>query len=134
MVRHGQSIANVNGLVTGNMEDSLTAEGIRQVQDLKKQYIDPNFDAFFVSPWRRAMQTAEILYPNQHFNVVTELGETNGGRVAEWTNARFKQVFPDYYSSFSPERPYCDGESHMDLYRRVNNWLDQLKKKNCPEY
>lgn len=125
LIRHGESTANVEGLVTGSINTPLTAIGRRQVEKLYSQQISQmSFDVIFSSPAKRALETTDILFPNSDIIVTDALLETDAGEVSEWSLAKFNQHYPDFWTHFEPNRSYPGGESHYDLYVRVNEWMD----------
>jgi broad specificity phosphatase PhoE len=135
LVRHGQSWANAYGLVTGTPEDELTPTGAREAKQLGRfiQLSGVSFSECFVSPWRRARQTAQLLTLGERFEIVEEIGETDAGEVKDWTLAQFHARFPEFTASFVPERRYPGGESHLELYQRVTRWIRELAEETHDE-
>ncbi|WP_268966472.1 histidine phosphatase family protein [Oceanidesulfovibrio marinus] len=125
MIRHGESMANLQGLVTGGEESPLTDKGKEQCRSLRTliQIRGLEFDRYVVSPMLRAVQSAEIIFPDQKFVVLPEIAETDAGHCAEWPLVRFLADHSNFYSEFDPDRPYPGGESHMDLYHRTTHWF-----------
>ncbi len=131
LIRHGQAKANIENRVTGTMSDALTECGREQVKLLRPLLHAEKFACCYVSPWRRTQETWELLNISQVPVIAPEIAETYAGRVANWTKTQFNQAFPDYWDPFRPDRPYCGGESHGDLYRRVIQWLESVEKSFC---
>ena len=127
LIRHALSNANLKNLVTGNTEDNLSNKGVSQAVDLKNwiytKKIKP--EKLYVSHWKRAKQTAQILFPDLIWNEDIRLGETNAGLVSEYTLKNFISTWPDFYSSNS--NSYPGGESHMDLNNRVLSFWNEIK-------
>lgn len=126
LVRHGESIANTKKLVTGDCHDALSQKGKIQAQTLKKFLIKENLkvDKYFTSQWRRAQETAEILYDNVIWKVDNRLGETDAGIVKNFSLEEFIRQYKDFYKDNSYKYP--QGESHLDLYNRVISWFDEI--------
>lgn len=126
LVRHALSAANVAGLVTGTPADQLVAQGVAQAEGLRDWLRDALVmpDAFHVSHWGRARQTAELLFPEASWQEEPRLGETHAGTVAEHPLKEFLAEFPDFYVSNA--NPYPGGESHLDLNRRVLSCWHEL--------
>lgn len=62
IVRHGETDTNYEGRINGMPTDKpLNANGIKQVEELKKHIDITKFDEIYSSPMKRAVQTAEIL-------------------------------------------------------------------------
>jgi broad specificity phosphatase PhoE len=126
LVRHGLSEANKSGLVTGVPSDRLVDQGIAQIEVLgnwlRDAHISP--DAFYVSNWQRAHQTADILFPHAPWKEDSRLGETFAGTVAELPLHEFLAIWPDFYDSHA--NCYPGGESHLDLNNRVLSFWREL--------
>lgn len=124
LIRHGRSFANDKRLVTGSTKDELTAQGVKQVADLKEwiKGIDLEGSVFVTSQWKRAQQTANILWPDVEWVIDSAIGETNAGRVSEWELSHFLSKYPDFYKKSSNNYP--NGESHDQLSDRVKHWLN----------
>lgn len=110
----------------------------------------PDFDYVYASPYKRALDTANIALPTRKKIIVPELIEYNAGG---WTGASRSQSLTDevrlsmnYFGAcFRP--PGEDGESLNMVQRRVTEWLDReilynknllrfsntLKSKNNPK-
>lgn len=126
LVRHGRSVANEEQLVTGNLLDTLSQQGVLQVQELGKWLSDFNLksDRYITSQWRRAQQTAEILYPDVSWEIDRNVGETDAGDVVDWKLTDFLDKYPDFYALTS--NCYPGGESHDQLNARTVGWLGKL--------
>lgn len=77
LIRHGQTEGNKSGKYIGVTDESLCVEGIEFLKTL--QY--PEIDAVFVSPKKRCLQTAQILFPEHEAHVIPELAECDFRRV-----------------------------------------------------
>jgi broad specificity phosphatase PhoE len=130
LVRHGLSMANMAGLVTGTPEDTLSPEGVTQARRTGELFkrLSLRGDHYLTSHFRRAQQTASLVLPDASFEVDSRLGETNAGAVAELTLSRFLEEWPDFYQDNS--NTYPGGESHMDLNRRVLDWLAEARARH----
>lgn len=130
LVRHGQSLANLAQLVTGNTRDELSSHGESQAQQtaLYLQRIGLIANHHFTSQWRRAQQTAALVSPQAEFVLDPRLGETDAGDVADLTLRQFLATWPDFYADNT--QAYPGGESHVDLNHRVLSWLREVHQ-NC---
>jgi broad specificity phosphatase PhoE len=130
LVRHGQSVANVAGKVTGTTNDPLTELGRQQVSRLSEvfcRYGWLDFDGYFCSHWRRAQESLQILFSGSTFSVDPRLGETDAGEVADWQLSLFLEARPDFYTD--PALTYPGGESHLMLNDRVLGWFAECSVK-----
>lgn len=131
LVRHGYSFANQKRLVTGTPDDELNDLGRRQAVRLagwlKKWGMEP--ERFIVSHWRRAIETAAILFPEAPWEVDARLGETDAGYVADIPVSKFMGEYPSFYGD--PGNIYPGGESHIDLNNRVLEWVNEQLANPC---
>ncbi len=81
VVRHGQTVWNVERKLQGQQNSDLTDVGISQARELREELSHIHFDAVFSSDASRAKQTAEIITLNKQLAVETShlLRERNFG-------------------------------------------------------
>ncbi|WER45182.1 phosphoglycerate mutase family protein [Cupriavidus sp. WKF15] len=127
LFRHGLSEANIARRVTGTPEDPLSAQGVNQARAMapwiEAAAICP--DRFLTSQWRRAQETARLLFPTAEWEIDPRLGETDAGAVANAPLDSFLHDYPDFYSDY--RNAYPGGESHATLNERVLDWLHSLR-------
>lgn len=131
LLRHGRSLANEAGMVTGTPADTLSPEGKAQAARMRTWLEESGLvaDRHVTSQWGRAQQTATSLVPGAQWEVDARVGETDAGTVAEWTLVRFLAEAPSFYAD--PANRYPDGESHLDLDVRVMAWFYEQLKRPC---
>ena len=81
LIRHGLTAGNLQGLYIGSGTDiPLCDEGRAQLAELKERFEYPQVDTVFSSPLMRAVETANILFPNAtHQFSVHDLREAGFG-------------------------------------------------------
>ena len=81
LIRHGLTSGNLQGLYIGSGTDiPLCDEGRAQLKELKERFEYPQVDTVFSSPLMRAVETANILFPNAaHQFSVHDLREAGFG-------------------------------------------------------
>src|SRR5260221_11136106 len=91
IVRHGQTVWNVEHKMQGHMDSPLTNEGLAQARVLAEQFAPISFDAVFSSDVLRAKRTAEIIAIDKKIVVQTtkllresSLGKHEGRRWEEF--------------------------------------------------
>ncbi|WP_447979729.1 histidine phosphatase family protein [Candidatus Nitrospira bockiana] len=128
LVRHGQSVGNALGHVTGAYGCPLTEQGRSSVLDLRRlcEAVQLEWTHYYASPMARAIETSRLLVPSARFEIVPALEETDAGICAEWTLSRFNAEYPEFFSDFRPERCYPKGESHHQLYARCTRWFERM--------
>ena len=61
LVRHGEAVGNVEGMIIGQDDSPLTTNGIRQTKQISRKLRHINFAAVFSSDLIRAKRTAEFI-------------------------------------------------------------------------
>src|SRR2546425_1269685 len=81
IIRHGQSNANADGLLISNDQDELSALGRSQSAQLRRTLTEFGYVPSLVvsSPWRRARQTAEMVFEGAEITFDARLAETHPG-------------------------------------------------------
>lgn len=127
IVRHGQVPHNVLGQYNTEDED-LTELGIAQTEQLREKIKNLHFDIVISSPLLRATHTEYIL-TNYDSSIITDerLRErscgTLSGQPLEVTN---REEYWDYNSKIQ----YGINENIQDFFKRVYDFLDELKTKD----
>ncbi len=127
IVRHGQVPHNALNQYNTSDED-LTDLGIKQAEELKNKIQNIHFDIVISSPLLRATHTEYIL-TNYDNSIITDerLRErscgTLSGQPLEVTD---REEYWNYYSDVQ----YGINENIQDFFKRVYNFLDELKTKN----
>ena len=88
LIRHGMTAGNLQGLYIGSGTDiPLCDEGRAQLNELKERFEYPQVDTVFSSPLLRAVETANILFPDaKHTFTVHDLREAGFGK--SWSRMR----------------------------------------------
>ncbi len=128
LVRHGEPAWIVDGLAVDDPE--LTASGVEEVEALCEELAGERFDALFVSPLRRALQTAEPLARRLGLEARVRpwLAEQSPpafeGRPGAEVDAAFEQVRRRPPGEWWDGMP--GGESFRDFRQRVVGGLEGL--------
>lgn len=127
LVRHGEVPHNVLNQYNEKDED-LTDVGIQQAFELRNKLKDIKFDIIISSPLIRTVHTANILTCYDDSLTTDErLRERNCGSLSgqslEVTNRE------EYWNYYSPIR-YGTSENIQEFFRRVYDFLDELKAKD----
>ena len=128
LVRHAQSEANVNRILQGQTDGTLTEKGMMQAHLLAEHFSNKSLDMIISSDLNRAYKTAQIVAKKQSLEVVTtpSLREWNAGVLdglpaASLEEAITKSQLP--LGEFTPD----DGESFSQLRERAINFLATLE-------
>ena len=126
-IRHGETPSNITGIVAGRSDESLTKKGIEQAQELNKKIGSKHFDAVYVSPMRRTLETAEIIIPEANFIVDHRIAERDLGELHDHTIDELWQM-PDW-NSLVKMKTEEQAETFASGLLRVRDFLSDLKNK-----
>ena len=129
--RHGQTEWNVRGRLQGWGNSNLTEKGIESARRLGDRLADIDFDFIYSSPLNRALETAKLIRGDRdtEIRIVDDLKEIGFG---SWEGMIFDKVREEYGHEYDTylNRPHLyqpiDGESLLDVYKRVENALDEI--------
>ena len=123
MIRHGKTHGNLLGRYIGTTDEPLLPE---EEEDLKKYAFGP-VDRVFVSPRKRCVRTAEILFPGQDMEVVPEFAECDFG---EFENKNYQELSdnPDYqkWIDSGGTLQFPGGESMISFQERCMAGMDRV--------
>lgn len=135
VIRHGQSISNLKGVFTGNLDLALTEQGYEQAQ-ITAQYIADNFtvDKVYASDLSRAFDTGNAVAKLFGLTVQPDrrLREIYAGT---WEGRTFNELtdkFPNY-TVFRTDIGNCvtdGGESVAQLSHRVLDAFQDIGEEN----
>lgn len=122
--RHGETEWSLSGQHTSVTDLPLTENGIRQSEALRDRLGKRPFDAVFVSPLKRALETCMIAGYSKEAVVDADLIEWNYGEYEGVTTAKIHQTDPSW-SIFTHGAP--GGESVEEVKKRSDRMLAKLK-------
>ena len=127
VVRHGETIRNIVGLVQGDTESMLSEKGKAQAIEVKEKLKGQTFDIVFSSPLSRAYQTAEIITDKKLPIVIDDrLNERDYGDFEGHTREEFNYI--DYWN-YNSNLEENHGESVQHLCMRIDEFLKDIKEK-----
>jgi broad specificity phosphatase PhoE len=136
IVRHGQNIDNLNGILNGHRDLSLTDLGITQAKNLAQNLLENNFkpDLILSSPLRRCVETAneisKILGVDkpmvEPLLIERDFGSMTGKRTDEIDTICGPDIIksPTITYFLNPE----GAETFSDLLKRSEIFLNKLEK------
>ena len=123
LVRHGETLHNVNRITQGWSDSDLSDRGREQVQRVAERLKDMRPTALYSSPLGRAMSTARAIAEATGLEIVPldDLREMNYGR---WEGRAFidiREEDEEIYRRWIVDEdcPCPEGESHADVRRRM---------------
>lgn len=132
VVRHGRTDWNVRRIMQGRVDTSLNMEGIEQAHETRELLKNYRFDRVFVSPQKRALQTAEIVTEGMSIPLIVAeaLRERSYGEF----EGQGRDVF-DYVAfwDYGKDLHYREAENIRDFFDRVRVFLDMLRERFSDE-
>lgn len=108
LLRHSITEGNLKKRYIGVTDEPLCPEGILFL----KEHYYPEAEHIFVSPMRRCVETARLLYPRMPFHILEELAECDFG---DFENKNYQELSdnPDYqkWVDSGGTLPFPNGES-----------------------
>lgn len=112
LIRHAMTAGNLKKRYIGRTDEPLCSQGIRLLRQNLEKNRYPGADRIFVSPRKRCLQTAQILYPEQRTVVIEKLAECDFG-LFENKNYQELDGLPQYqkWIDSNGRLPFPEGES-----------------------
>lgn len=123
LIRHSLTEGNLHRRYIGITDEPLCTQGV----ELAKQKRFPKAEKLYVSPMKRCVQTAEILYPKQPYECVAEFAECNFG-LFENKNAEELRDCAEYqeWIDNNGKSKFPGGESKAHFLERCVAGLDKV--------
>ena len=123
VIRHGQTIGDVEDRYGGAYDDALSPEGESQVRQLADELASKGIQRVFTSPLQRAQQTAQGLAAKAGCSiaVVDSLKERNQyGQLTGMTKAEARQQHPDWVEALKDRlNTIPEAESYTEASTRM---------------
>ncbi len=120
LFRHGITKGNINAQYIGHTDYPLTTGGIDALKKIKASYHYPKVDAVFISPLKRAKQSADIMFEKNNKIVIDNFIEYNFGEFEECTAEDLKdnEDFRNWlHGDIYARTPH--GESNAEFAQRI---------------
>ncbi len=127
ILRHGRTKANEEGIYIGKTDYPLSEEGKRQLKEMYESHEYPKVEKVYSSPLERAVQSAEILFPDREITEVDDLREVDFG-VFEGLRAQ-ELINLDSYKKWLKgglDNPPPNGESLRNMMVRCYTALNGI--------
>lgn len=132
LVRHGQTVGNMNKKFIGAFEDELSQYGADQIKRVKELIKDVYFDRVFSSERKRAIESAKILVDSE---IIYDC-RINEREFGIFENKTYKEICENYPSEQKAlEDDWIGykipgGESVLEVYDRVAEFMKMLEQEN----
>lgn len=135
LVRHGQSVGNLNDQFMGHTDTPLTELGQRQAKMAAAYLKNIHLDAIYSSDLQRAYNTACATAAVKNMSVTksTQLREIFGG---QWETVKFPQLhaqFPEDFGTWCNDFKNCrctGGESVLEMQSRIVAEIARIAEEN----
>lgn len=127
MIRHGMTLGNTQKRYIGTTDERLCPEGIQALEAGVTKGYYPAADTIYVSPLKRCIETAELLYPGKKIQPVEEFREISFG-IFENRNYEELKSLPTYqqWLDSGGEAAFPGGEVKADFVKRCKRGMDRL--------
>ena len=130
LVRHGETVENVENIIQGQLPGHLTEKGRAQAEAAAEQLKHEHFDAIYCSDQQRCLDTVEPIrarHPDAQFHTHELLRERKGGSLEGRPLSELPVSYgtPEWYSYRLPD----GGESWEDVRARQIALLNELYTK-----
>lgn len=135
LVRHGETEFNRADVFRGRVDLPLNERGREQAKAAARYLSDLAFDAFYSSPLKRSVETAEAIAA-PHGRGVEPLADFIDVDYGEWSGKSVEEVregWPDLFVLWTddPEKlTFPGGESLQEVRKRLQRGLEDLAARN----
>ncbi len=135
LIRHGETIWNVEGKMQGHGDSPLTDLGIAQAKAAGERLRRAEFTTLYASDLGRTMETARHIATATGYDVLPDprLRERNVGIFQGMTGRQTREAYPDLWHSTDPHTAAPEGESSHELQLRALGALDDLADRHRGE-
>lgn len=137
ILRHGTTELNKNGMIQGSSVDpNLSAEGRAYAEKAAQNFNPSEFDAIYVSPLKRAQETARIFVGNDRELITDQrIEEMNYGEWDGKSSKEYRQQYPDAfdYRGLLTDNMYKynhTAETRQHFEERIASFFDDLYQKH----
>ena len=134
VVRHGESVTNMQKKYGGSIDTPLTEKGLEQARELTEKLAGMKFDIIVSSSLTRARQTAEIINEKLNLPLIfsDEFKERNLGVYEGLTQEEIIEKYPDLWErrcTRQMDDAPTNGETIRQFDTRITNALLKLEKE-----
>ncbi len=135
LVRHGMTPGNYLGKYVGRTDEALSIEGRRILAGRQAAGMYPQLDSVYVSPMRRCVETAEILFPAAEQHVLGGMQECDFGDF-EYKNYQELNGQPAYQTWIDSggTAGFPGGETLQEFQARVIVAFDDMMGQLVSKY
>lgn len=130
IIRHGQSVANLNHMYAGWSHVPLTDRGFADAAHAGELLRGVEFERVYSSDLRRALQTCETALPGAKIIEEPLLREISTGTITGRHHYEVLEAYGEAHRKCTAERDYSryGGESHAMHCQRVRRFMQALEE------
>ncbi len=127
VIRHGETEQGRNRIIA-NLNEPLNENGVQQAINVGKELKKLNLSKIYCSPIERAKHTLNLF--NLDKNIPVEIEDRLKERdMGIYENVPFEKLDWDVFWNYNSQTKYPELESMKDVYLRIKDFLDELKKE-----
>lgn len=132
LMRHGETDGNKARVLQGRLNNPLNETGRKQAEEAKERIKEISFDAYYVSPLTRALETAMIVtgLDSNQFHIEERIAEISFGSREGHSLEELGHDFQKFFLDPPAYRQAEDAESFEELISRIREFLTELKTKD----
>lgn len=135
LIRHGQSMANLNGIFAGHTDMPLSDDGLKQAKITAEYLKNEKINIIYSSDLSRAYDTALEIAAYHSCPIIKEprLREMYGGVWEGKTYSEISILFPDVYSTWENNIGLValpEGENTSLLQKRIYECIKSIAENN----
>lgn len=127
MIRHGKTAGNLEKRYVGRTDESLSELGIEEASARKETLFLEGIEAVFVSPKRRCLETASILFGKSEQIVIENLRECDFGdfEMKNWQDLEGNEDYQKFIDS-NGMLPFPNGEGMLSFQARCMKGFEEV--------
>ena len=131
LMRHGETDGNKARVLQGRLNNPLNQVGREQARNAKERINEIPFDAYYVSPLARALETAQIVtgLDAESFIIDDRIAEISFGSQEGHSLEELGPEFGKFFSDPPAYKQVEDAESFEQLIARIGEFLEEMKNK-----
>ncbi len=135
LVRHGTTICNEGGALSGLTDSKLSGKGKLQAIKIAQYLKDENIDKIYTTPFSRTKETVKELAEIKNIQIeeTNQLNEINFGDFEGLPFNAIKEKWPEEVEKMINkgfEYKYPNGESLVDTFTRVRSEVKKIISEN----
>ena len=127
VIRHGQTIVNVKGLVNSINRIGLNKVGKNEARRARKELENVKIDLVFCSPLRRTKQTCRIINKRKNKVLYDKRIVERNSRSMQY--AKVANLNLDEWYDLKKDVVYEDAEGFKSVTKRVGKFLEEIYSK-----